>query len=162
MSEVTFVDFGVGKDCINPDSFGEICVKCNACGRFGEEGMWDARYNMYWWNIADELEKHSGEFFRSKLQQENIAKNIIYYGQKLLECVQNMDFEKATVQRVSTFDYIGLVEDVKQNGVRDVCAICTHYEGHPDCPADCSECEIEDCACRECRACSHWKWRGEE
>ena len=23
------------KNCINPSSYGEICVQCNACGRFG-------------------------------------------------------------------------------------------------------------------------------
>jgi hypothetical protein len=27
-------DYGVSKDCKNPDSFGEICVKCNQCGRW--------------------------------------------------------------------------------------------------------------------------------
>ena len=160
MSEITFVDFGVSKDCINPDSFGEICVKCNACGRFGEDTMWEARYNLFWWQIADELEKHSGVFFRSKLQQENIAKNIISLGEDLLKCVQNMDVEKASIHQVKTFDYMGLVEDVKANGVRDVCAICKHYS-QPDCAMDCSECQ-KDCACRECRECSAWKWRGEE
>ena len=29
-----FIDYPVTKDCVNPDSYGEICVKCNQCGRF--------------------------------------------------------------------------------------------------------------------------------
>ena len=28
------IDYRPVPDCINPDSFGEICVKCNQCGRF--------------------------------------------------------------------------------------------------------------------------------
>lgn len=32
---MVFVDFGVIKDCKNLEmSYGEICVKCNKCGRF--------------------------------------------------------------------------------------------------------------------------------
>lgn len=31
-------DFAVVKDCKNlEDSYGEICVKCNKCGRFDEK-----------------------------------------------------------------------------------------------------------------------------
>ena len=30
-------DIGVIENCKNPDSFGEICVKCNKCGRFDKE-----------------------------------------------------------------------------------------------------------------------------
>ena len=28
------IDYGVSKNCKNPDSYGMICVKCNKCGRF--------------------------------------------------------------------------------------------------------------------------------
>lgn len=32
------VDFGVTENCQNlEDSYGEICVKCNKCGRFDEQ-----------------------------------------------------------------------------------------------------------------------------
>ena len=57
--------------------------------------------------------------------------------------------------------YDGLVADVKTCGVRDVCFICKAYNSQPDCECDCMECKL-DCPCRECRECSHWKWRGEE
>ena len=89
------IDIGTVNNCKNlSESYGEICVKCNACGRFGKETMWEARYNMYWWEIADILDNHSENFYRSKLQQENIAKNLIFYGERLLECAQNMDFDQ--------------------------------------------------------------------
>lgn len=32
-----FIDYGVTKDCVNSDSYGEICVKCNQCGRFNKK-----------------------------------------------------------------------------------------------------------------------------
>ena len=28
------IHIGVAKNCKNPDSYGEICVRCNKCGRF--------------------------------------------------------------------------------------------------------------------------------
>lgn len=32
------LDFAVTKDCKNPEeSYGEICVKCNRCGRFDKK-----------------------------------------------------------------------------------------------------------------------------
>ena len=31
------VDIGVIENCKNPDSYGEICVRCNKCGRFDKE-----------------------------------------------------------------------------------------------------------------------------
>lgn len=34
-----FTDIAVTDNCKNPDSYGEICVRCNECGRFGEQKM---------------------------------------------------------------------------------------------------------------------------
>ena len=31
------IDIGVAKNCKNPDSYGEICVRCNKCGRFDKD-----------------------------------------------------------------------------------------------------------------------------
>lgn len=58
-------------------------------------------------------------------------------------------------------NYDNIVEDVKNNAVRDICEICKAYNSQPDCECDCMECKL-DCPCRECRECSNWKWRGEE
>ena len=27
------IDYDVSPDCVNPDSYGEICVRCGRCGR---------------------------------------------------------------------------------------------------------------------------------
>lgn len=29
------IDISVSSNCKNPESYGEICVRCNKCGRFG-------------------------------------------------------------------------------------------------------------------------------
>ena len=34
-----FADYGVSEKCNNPDTYGEICVKCGECGRqFNDTG----------------------------------------------------------------------------------------------------------------------------
>ena len=78
--------------CINKDSYGMICVHCNACGRIDKNTMWEARYQMYIRQLAEEIEKINDDFFKSNLQQMNLAKNIIYHGEKIKECVEHIDF----------------------------------------------------------------------
>jgi len=56
--------------------------------------------------------------------------------------------------------YDGLVADMKQNAIRDVCDICKYNLAHDECE-DCFSCK-RNCPCRECREGSNWKWRGEE
>lgn len=35
-----FVDYAPSEECTNPDTYGEICVKCGACGRkFDDKGV---------------------------------------------------------------------------------------------------------------------------
>ena len=39
-----FIDYAVTDDCKNPEeSYGEICVQCNKCGRFDEPEEGEAR-----------------------------------------------------------------------------------------------------------------------
>lgn len=36
-----YLDYGVNPECENPDSYGEICVKCGQCGRkFDDGSLW--------------------------------------------------------------------------------------------------------------------------
>lgn len=162
MTDIVHIDFGVSKDCVNPDSYGEICVKCNSCGRFNKDTMWESRYNLLWYRLAEELNKHGSEYFRSDLQQTNIAKNIIYFGEKILECVKHMDFDEGNpkVEATTTLDYMCLVQDIKSIGMGDICNICKHHNEEPDCECDCETCK-KPCACKDCLNCSMWKWRGE-
>lgn len=72
----------VSKDCINIDTYGEICVSCNACGRFNESSMWESRYKMYVGELAGLVDKFGDDFYKSNLQQMNIAKDVISLGEK--------------------------------------------------------------------------------
>lgn len=112
----THIDFGVSKDCVNPDSYGEICVKCNCCGRFGKETMWIRRYNMYWRNLAELIDKHSDDFYFTDLQQTNIARDIVTYGQYILECVKHLDFDntKPDVEETWTMRSYCLEQEIER------------------------------------------------
>lgn len=82
--------YGVTEDCININSFGEICVKCNCCGRFGEEGKKEAQIK-YWGEMLLDVENFDNwcdeEQWRV-IQEENRQKNIAYYKAKLAELME--------------------------------------------------------------------------
>lgn len=80
------------KDCINNDSYGEICVWCNACGRIDKSTMWQARYDMYVRHLKELVSKYD-DYFNSNLQQINIAADVIHLGEKIKECVEHIDFD---------------------------------------------------------------------
>ena len=110
------IDFGVSKDCVNTDSYGEICVKCNCCGRFGEETMWIRRYNLYWRKLAELIEKHSDDFYFTDLQQTNIASDIVSYGKDIIECVKHLDFDnkKTDVEETWTLKTYCLEQEIER------------------------------------------------
>ena len=116
MADIVHIDFGVDKKCINPDSYGEICVKCNCCGRFGVENMWIRRYNMYWRRLSYEIENHSDEYFMSNLQQKNIASNVKFYAEKILECIEHLDFDndKPDVENTTNLNAYYLEQEIER------------------------------------------------
>lgn len=76
------------------DSYGEICVGCNCCGRFGTDTMWQARYEMAITRLSENIEKLTDEYFQSNLQQQNICSNISYWSERLKEILAHLDFDK--------------------------------------------------------------------
>lgn len=88
--ENILVDFGVSRDCINPDSYYQICVHCNACGRFDMDTMWQARRKLYIRRLKEHIENMEDEQFYSQLQQSNIAEDIITFGKELKKCVPHI------------------------------------------------------------------------
>lgn len=76
------------------DSYGEICVGCNCCGRFGTDTMWQARYEMAITRLSENIEKLTDEYFQSNLQQQNICSNISYWSERLKEILTHLDFDK--------------------------------------------------------------------
>lgn len=82
------------ENCQNPyDSYGEICVGCNCCGRFGEDTVWQARYNQAVERLQDNILKLQDGYFQSNLQQKNICANISYWCEKLQEALTYLDFD---------------------------------------------------------------------
>ena len=82
-----FIDNCVTENCINHNSYGEICVHCNCCGRYGEEGMREAQIK-YYKECIEENNNFSGWFdepFLRLNQQENIDRENEYYREKLSE-----------------------------------------------------------------------------
>lgn len=153
------IDRPVTKECENPDSFGEICVGCNACGRVNKETMQTDRYNMYRFRLAEEIEKFNSEFYHTNIQQTNVAKNIIYCALKLLECIEHIDFDKVDkkqVAKVRSVDFMSLAEDCKANAI-DLCRICKNNQSD-DCGCECDRCE-KKCVCNTCVDGNKWEWR---
>lgn len=73
------------EDCINSDSYGEICVHCNACGRFDKSTQKECALKMY----KEELQKQYNfdgwiEGFE-EMQKRNIESNIQYFKKKIAE-----------------------------------------------------------------------------
>ena len=84
-----FLCIGVGKKCINYESYGEICVRCNCCGCFGRKGMWSARLSMYRRALHETL--HFNRWFKDSpemyaLQKKNKKADVIYLRKKIVEC----------------------------------------------------------------------------
>ncbi len=60
---------------------------------------------------------------------------------------------------MSESKYDALCKDIRDKGFRDVCYICKHFDSNPECDAECEQCK-KTCACKECRDCNLWDWRG--
>ena len=81
-------------NCQNPyDSYGEICVGCNCCGRMGEDTMWQARYEVAVRHLSELVEKLSSEHFQTNLQQANICSSISLWSEDLKEILTHLDFD---------------------------------------------------------------------
>ena len=85
------IDFSISDDCQNIiESYGEICVKCNCCGRFDEKTKYESRVKTYkrqlkennsfdgWWEGAEEL------------QRANVKVNAEYLGGLIAEAEKEM------------------------------------------------------------------------
>lgn len=79
MEPVTHIDFAVNRDCENTyDSYGEICVRCNSCGRFNKETMWKDRLNVYKRHLAEDKNFDGWIEGMEELQRKNKQANVEY------------------------------------------------------------------------------------
>lgn len=78
------IDFNVEKDCQNLyDSYGQICVHCNCCGRFNKETMNDCRIKFYKRMLQEHVEKIDNPDYAMEIQKKNILKDIIYFAEEI-------------------------------------------------------------------------------
>lgn len=81
------VCYSATKNCINNDSYGMICVGCNACGRINPERQREDALTMWREKLEDELNFnrwHNDPEIRA-LQEQNRQANIEYFKAKIAE-----------------------------------------------------------------------------
>jgi len=64
--------------CINPDSFGEICVHCNACGRIDKTTEKECKLELYKNLLMEAQNFNRWQKGWEEIQKKNIAENIKY------------------------------------------------------------------------------------
>ena len=84
---IDHIDYAVADDCINIASYGEICVKCNACGRFNKETQRECALRVWIDELYDQF--HFNAWFDDDeeikaLQKKNIESNIEFIQDKIL------------------------------------------------------------------------------
>ena len=80
-----FISMSAMSECINPDSFGEICVGCNACGRFDKDTQKECALKLYKQLLKEQYEFNRWIEGMEEIQQRNIEANIEYYKKKIDE-----------------------------------------------------------------------------
>jgi len=75
---------GTQNDCYNPyDSYGEICVHCNCCGRIDKATMHKCRIETDKRHLEETREHLTDPYCQSEVQQKNIRLSI----QQYLDCI---------------------------------------------------------------------------
>lgn len=74
--------FRITKDCINPDSYGEICVGCGCCLK-DKSVRWPSRLRMYEDNLQRQINFNNWIKGSIRLQKRNRKLNITYYKRRI-------------------------------------------------------------------------------
>lgn len=88
MTSVHFC-FSVRKDCCNMlDSYGEICVGCNCCGRIDEDTKWQSRLATHERHLQEnaEFDNWDSNPEMRALQEKNVAANAVYIQKAIDKC----------------------------------------------------------------------------
>ncbi|MCK9570912.1 hypothetical protein M0R72_18330 [Candidatus Pacearchaeota archaeon] len=79
MREKVIICYAVTDNCINLlDSYGEICVRCNACGRFDESTKHQCHLDVLKRQLAEKESFRDRTEGWGELQRKNYAANIEY------------------------------------------------------------------------------------
>jgi hypothetical protein len=111
MGGIGIMCLSVMDNCINRASYGEICVQCNACGRFGGSKEYMAKLKLYM--LMQELKEHAEnileEDFDTVLQQKNIVLRIQSISKECSEMLTELEIIKEVPE--GSFGLCGL--DIK-------------------------------------------------
>lgn len=80
-----FISRSAVQGCINPYSFGEICVGCNACGRFDKDTQKECALKIYKQQLKEQYEFNDWIEGMEEIQRKNIKSNIEYLERKIKE-----------------------------------------------------------------------------
>ena len=85
------------ENCYNhEDSYSEICVGCNCCGELDKNTMYQCRYKKDLEHLQEEVSKFTDDYFQTKIQQTNTARNIISYCNKLIDSINHIYISNET------------------------------------------------------------------
>lgn len=78
-------DYGVSDDCINHNSYGEICVNCGCCSNnpdYRDRYIRTMRYYKNELNELYEFEVYEDDRYR-EIQEKNKQSGIVYYKKQI-------------------------------------------------------------------------------
>lgn len=91
---MNYVDESVTNKCKNLlNSYGEICVFCNCCGRVDKESMYDAQIATYAEQLQ-EFAKHLSSADYEDFQKRNCADTIIQFAKYIKKSIQAKEKRK--------------------------------------------------------------------
>lgn len=78
------VCYGITDNCENlSDSYGEICVWCNCCGRVDKATMYDCQLSVYKSHLVETANKLTDPDYQLPIQQKNILAEIPWWIKKI-------------------------------------------------------------------------------
>lgn len=83
------ISYSALEDCINNDSYGEICVRCNACGRWDKSTQKESALKMYKECLQKQYDFDNWIDGLEETQKKNIESNIRYFKEKIAELEQS-------------------------------------------------------------------------
>lgn len=88
------IDFAVNENCENLNgSYGEICVKCNCCGRFDESTKYKCQLETLKGRLKEEQKFDDWSEGVEELQRSNVNANIEYLETKIREIEEKLRSE---------------------------------------------------------------------
>lgn len=90
---------GATKGCVNNNSYGVICVHCNACGRFDKNTQRECALRMWQKELHEQYCFDNWFEGAEALQRRNIASNVEYFQDKILRLVAEAMMEEVQLER---------------------------------------------------------------